>query len=153
MRRPTHRRGFPIGCGYTLTLLGLLLGCGGNPARQPTAPVTGTVTIDGQPVSQGVVNFLPESGRAGHGKLGPDGSFVISTYGNGDGAVVGKHRIAVDARQQQAAEGGFAEDVAYQSAVPARYANPNTSGLECEVVAGEENVVDLKLSSATGPTP
>ncbi len=62
------------------------------------APATGTVTIDGQPFTQGKVIFSPVAkgdqriiGKAAFGKLQPDGTFTLSTYEENDGAVAGDH--------------------------------------------------------------
>jgi hypothetical protein len=82
-------------------LCSLLVGCGkGNLAK-----VTGTVTRDGQPVtSGGSVMFSPvgegvDAGKPGSGEIRPDGTYTIGTYDEGDGAVIGKHRVSVSLDQ------------------------------------------------------
>jgi len=68
-------------------------GCGpGNLGK-----VSGTVTRDGQPVTGGSVMFSPVAagGKAGAGSIGPDGKYEISTHGDLDGAVIGKHSVSV----------------------------------------------------------
>jgi hypothetical protein len=79
-----------------------MLGCGGGPQEFPTAPVTGQVLCNGEPIADVLVNFAPihrnkkgESGRMGVGVAQEDGTFVVSTYGAGDGAVVGQHDVSV----------------------------------------------------------
>ena len=55
----------------------------------------------GQPVNGGTVFFSP-AGQAGEtitgkpatGNVGPDGTFTLTTYTDGDGAVVGKHTVS-----------------------------------------------------------
>lgn len=74
-------------------LLITLSGCSGNPS---TAKVTGKVTYDGGPVTSGSVTFAPVSGTEGKpatGVVQSDGSYALSTYAEGDGAVVGSHRV------------------------------------------------------------
>lgn len=78
----------------------LIVGCSKPPFE--VAPVTGKVTIDGKPFSTGKVMFAPaakpgsvESGKGAYGLLNDDGSYTLSTYGNNDGAVVGKHWVTV----------------------------------------------------------
>jgi len=39
-----------------------LLGCGGGPKGPKTAQVSGTVTLDGAPLDEGSINFIPEDG-------------------------------------------------------------------------------------------
>ncbi|WP_148080561.1 DUF4198 domain-containing protein [Roseimaritima ulvae] len=83
----------------------LAAGCG-NGAAFPTAQVSGQVLCEGQPVSGAMVYFEPlrsgDQASAMVGKQGfaftdSEGRYVISTYapGEGDGAVVGKHRVRV----------------------------------------------------------
>ncbi|MEM1303340.1 MAG: hypothetical protein AAGG46_00500 [Planctomycetota bacterium] len=76
------------------------LGCTG--ADYNVAPVSGTISFDGRPLSGGQLMFAPvasgggdKAGKAGFAKVQPDGSFVVSTYGDGDGAVVAKHRVTL----------------------------------------------------------
>src|SRR5262245_25762783 len=79
-----------------------MLGCGGGLEEFPTAPVSGRVLCNGEPVADVLVNFAPakknkrgESGKMGVGVAQDDGTFVVSTYSDGDGAVVGKHNVSV----------------------------------------------------------
>ena len=80
----------------------LLAGCGGI-EQFPTAPVSGVVMCDGKPVPMAMVFFEPIAsgndaivGKPGFSRADADGKFTLSTYGTGDGAVVGKHRVRVD---------------------------------------------------------
>ena|SRR5437763_10400567 len=74
-------------------------GCGNS----SLAPVRGRVTCNGKPVPDAAVIFSPlpqsendkESGKAGQGGTDADGRYVIGTYKQGDGALIGKHRVAV----------------------------------------------------------
>jgi len=74
----------------------LLTGCGGG--EFDTTAVSGTVTFDGQPVTSGRIRFVPQgdstiTGKPAQGEVQPDGTFVLTTYDEGDGAVVGRHRV------------------------------------------------------------
>lgn len=76
-------------------------GCGPGLKEFPTAETRGVVTCNGVPVPNVRVYFAPqaksgiESGKSGWGTAQADGTFVISTYGDEDGAVVGTHRVLV----------------------------------------------------------
>ena len=77
------------------------VGCGSG-GDFPVAPVSGRVLCDGQPVPHAIVFFEPLqsgdsalAGKQGIARAKEDGTFVISTYGTEDGAVVGKHRVRV----------------------------------------------------------
>lgn len=80
-----------------------LAGCTPVGDAYKVAPVRGTVTANGEPVKGGSILFRPTtnvagesgvSGKPASGMVGDDGTFVLSTYGDNDGAVVGKHAVA-----------------------------------------------------------
>src|SRR5437762_4322827 len=73
----------------------LLVGCSSK-----TAPVNGRVKFkDGSDVSllRGyTVSFEPEDDRiSGAGDIGADGTFKITTFSADDGAIPGRHRVAI----------------------------------------------------------
>lgn len=88
----------------TIGVLGLLLvisGCGSG-EQFPLTPVSGTVVCEGKPVAKALVYFEPvrtgdsaEIGKQGFALTDDQGKFVVSTYGESDGAVVGKHLVRV----------------------------------------------------------
>ena len=122
----------------------ILLGCGRG-HELPTAPVSGKVLVDGQPVPKGQVIFAPEQGRAATGILGPDGTFTLSTYRPNDGAVVGKHTVTVISAEPAADADPEDIDSPMRWLVPRRYSDPGTSGLEFEVKAEGRNQANFDL--------
>lgn len=140
---PTKSR-FLVGIS-SVVVLGLA-GCGSKPPFE-TAKVTGSVTLDGKPVSEGSVVFNPPRGWPASGELDAQGHFTLSTYEDQDGAIVGPHEIAVIALSGPPPS----EDVERMPPAPAkwlmpeRYGNRATSGLRYEVKAGEPNEVTLEL--------
>lgn len=108
-----------------------------------TAPVTGRVTIDGKPVSSGIVMFTPDRGRGASGLISPDGTFRLTTYSEGDGAVLGLHRISISAIETSGQESGQGP-----SKFPSKYADESTSGFSHQVMAGEQNFVELFMQSS-----
>src|SRR3954464_3770610 len=83
----------------------LLAGCGGGPSDKPkVAPVSGKVTQKGKPLTTGDVLFTPSGGPDGAagqvatGQIGPDGTYRLTTFNTGDGAVLGTHKVTVTAR-------------------------------------------------------
>jgi hypothetical protein len=82
------------------TCLPMAIGC--SKGDFPTATTRGKVLCDGRPVGGCIVYFEPLQegnnaivGKQGIGWADDEGNFEVSTYGNGDGAVVGKHRVRV----------------------------------------------------------
>ena len=66
----TRRSLMPILAG--LILCTVAIGCGG-------VEVKGTVTLDGAPLKQGVIGFVPESGPMAQGEI-RDGSIKINQF-------------------------------------------------------------------------
>ena len=80
--------------GPLVTLCRLLScwGCGqaDGPWSGQTVPVKGKVTYKGKPLTQGTVSSSPRIPAARpHGNIQPDGTFVLTTFKEGDGAVAG----------------------------------------------------------------
>ena len=72
----------------------VLAGCNGNPA---THQVNGLVEFeDGTYPKFGDVEFYsPQFKVNARGKIERDGSFTVSTYSDGDGAVAGYHQVVI----------------------------------------------------------
>lgn len=118
--------------------LGWLGGCGdGRPTR---VPVSGSVMIDGKPLTSGSVFVIPEKARPAIGLIDKNGRFVLRTYDGEDGCVVGKHRIAVTATEAIGNRG-------VRWLAPKKYSDVTTSGLEITV---ENANKDAKLELSWG---
>jgi hypothetical protein len=129
----------------------LALGCGGA----KFAPVSGKVTLDGQPLAGATVSFQPiappnstEAGPGSVGKTNDKGEYKLTADKGQDGAVVGKHRVVITCLQQQAGDsdtrpprGGWPQ----ADKVPPRY-NSN-SNETFEVPRGGTDKADFNLSS------
>ncbi|WP_442483305.1 hypothetical protein [Aeoliella sp. SH292] len=129
-------------CLIAVCIVGLA-GC--RPSYQlDIAPAHGTVTLDGKPLSAGSVLLMPAKGRGASAPLARDGTFVLTTYNPGDGAILGKHKVIVLPLQSDSESdelpAGYVD-------VPGRYRNATTSGIEVEVVSGKDNVFDFQLES------
>ncbi|MCH2130260.1 MAG: hypothetical protein MK179_14030 [Pirellulaceae bacterium] len=122
----------------TYWLLFCLIFTGCNSSPYPLAPVSGTVRVDGQTLSGGSVVFRriaddknKNVGKAGYGEIKSDGTFVLGTFANTDGGIVGDHHVMVNCQLEGQ--------------------NPSLVkiGLERKftVVAGEDNVFEIDLTS------
>ena len=78
-----------------ITLLIGGAGCGGSGLT--LIKVKGKVTLDGQPLANASLNFVPASkeGRPASGLTETDGSFALGTQTTGDGAVPGEYKVYV----------------------------------------------------------
>lgn len=102
-------------------LAGLVLGCGGD--KIATVPVSGVITLDGQPLAEASVTFQPLSGDAAapgsHGNTDAQGRFTLRvTVTNQPGAVVGKHQVRISAAPRT---GGDDSQLVAADPVPPRY--------------------------------
>lgn len=104
-------------------------GCGSSSSRQRplTLPVKGKVTYHGKAPSQGRVDFEPDTGRPASGNIQADGTYVLSTFKEGDGAIPGVHRVAVT--------GGTGKSPG--EALPAKFGSFGSSNVEIEVAQGK----------------
>jgi len=85
--------------GFTL----IAVGCSPDePNLKPVFPVKGSLFVDGQPASGAIVRFHPlpiasekSPGLVSRGKVGPEGTFQLTTYNTDDGAPEGEYAVAV----------------------------------------------------------
>jgi hypothetical protein len=83
--------------------LGLLmvLGVGGCGASISTAPVEGTLTLDGKPIGKAAVIFAldgegPAAAVRSVGQTDEQGRFRLRTESGQEGAVPGQHRVTIE---------------------------------------------------------
>jgi len=68
-------------------------GCGNG---SNLVPISGTVSVDGKPVSNGKIVFHPVNGeRSGSGPIRKDGSYVVSYLEMGDGLPPGQYKVSI----------------------------------------------------------
>lgn len=74
----------------------LLTACGCGRGNYPeVATVTGTVTLDGNPLEDAEITFAPKDGRASSGRTDAKGQYDLSYTKNIRGAVLGEHRVMI----------------------------------------------------------
>ena len=133
-----------------------LAGCGGGPTDQPElGQVTGTVTLDGQPLSGIDVVFTPQNGRPARGKTNAEGKYDLIYIRDTRGTKTGHNRVEIapiEEGDDDSAEPGddsapSPKPTAARSRKPKVPAQYNTKSiLEANVQPGE-NVFDYKLDS------
>jgi hypothetical protein len=137
-----------------LSLLVLLTATACNSSPQ-FVEVSGVVKLDGKPMPDAVVEFLPDPakgtrGPRASGTTDGEGRFRLVRDDEQDGAVVGFHRVLIqDARTFPPARHllpGGKMPVMPPSRISARYANATDTPLRQEVKAGSQTIT-LELTS------
>ena len=141
----------------SVLFLGLISGCSDSGFES----VKGVVTLDGDPVADATVGFLPKDGKVGRPAFGvtkSDGTYELSTLTAGDGAVAADYHVtitAVDIIQSEKAKklaekfGSLAGDMPQPKPketwrVPKTYSEAESSNLEFTVEDGR-NTADWTL--------
>ena len=107
---------------------------------------------DGKPLTEGTVEFELQGMKkpiTASGEINPDGTFQLGTYEANDGAIPGKHRVAVIAAYE------IGTGVERPGLIPPPVLNPKfsdfkTSGLEFEVNPSPNNIM-LEVEYAHPP--
>tara|TARA_R110002111_G_scaffold255157_1_gene321295 strand:- start:92352 stop:92807 length:456 start_codon:yes stop_codon:yes gene_type:complete len=122
-------------------------------AKRPKVyPVTGSVTLAGQPVEKAVVIFVGGDGVTARGVTDASGEFALTTFDQNDGAVAGAQQVGIlkeeagyDPNQLKIGEAPPAVK-ADRNALPKKYADPKSSGLKADVKDGQENHFTFDLT-------
>ena len=140
---------------FSLALLGIgvscLTGCGGDD-ELPRGPVEGHVTLNGKPLSGVTIVFAnKEAGVSQMATLDDDGHYEFTTY-NSEGLPAGHYDVSISSRTivkpgEEFVTIGAAptKSTPKTTAIPDRYENPETSGLNADVNAGENPPFDFDL--------
>ncbi|WP_425398651.1 hypothetical protein [Aeoliella sp.] len=130
---------------------GLVAGCGDSASPQPVIEVTGRVFLDDEPLRFGQVVFQPLSGgQPAIGKLEPNGKFSLGTYGESDGATIGRHRVRIVSYSSQDPGNKDVDsmsDTLGDLTIPERYSSFATSGIEVSVLREGNSPFIFKLES------
>jgi hypothetical protein len=131
-------------------LLTAAAGCGGE---HKVAPVSGRVTLDGQPLAGAHVGFQPIAAQgevyAGGGSYAftdADGRYTLRMVeSDRSGAVVGKHRVEIVVRNQDVDDLADRRTKAPKATIPAKYNRDST--LTFDVPSGGTDKADFELKS------
>lgn len=132
-----------------LLLIPLAAGCGGGQAK---GTVSGKVTYRDKPLPSGIVTFIPETGAPVHADIQGDGSYRMSNAPLGPVKIGVQTKSAQDAAPSSPMPRNPTDYGKLQSAmmdkeslIPAKYTDPNNSGLTYTVTKGkQQHDIDLK---------
>jgi hypothetical protein len=107
---PASARFSPTIC-WSLIVVGMLSGCSRPPKEAELAEVSGVVAINGKPLPNILVQFLPvvksgDQGPTSSGVTDEQGEFELETSGGKPGAVVGPCKVLfIDMMEERVAQG------------------------------------------------
>jgi hypothetical protein len=163
------RPGRPVWLAGLMILVLTAAGCGG---KYTPVPVSGVVTLDGKPIEGATVYFYAigedKEGRMAQGATDKNGEFRLSTLREGDGALRREYKVVIHKNVPSrpnlkipefpnTPEGKAQQDdfmyrnfmakgiQPFKNALPAKYADPNTTPLTCNVTG--RTVVNFELTS------
>lgn len=127
-------------------------GCGGG--NSDVAPVTGKVTVDGEPINYALVTFMPTQGRASGGFTDSDGVYTLDYVVGEKGALIGQHRVYI--RTRVAKEPSYGEESSVEKdpvrktgrkeLLPKKYCDRDATELTATVEKGS-NTIDFDLKT------
>jgi hypothetical protein len=133
-------------------LLGAGVGCGGETGEK-FVPVSGTVRLDGKPLTVGAVSFRPDAARGNKsmhvpsGDIDREGNYKLFTVGR-EGAPLGWYRVLVFADANTLPDGVVRSLKPPRWLMNVKYTDPKTTDLFVEVVEtpGPGTTYDLNVT-------
>jgi hypothetical protein len=113
---------------FTAPVLCLVALCGCGQGGKDLAPVSGTVTLDGEPLADGVIIFQPiaddsnpNPGAGSTARTDSEGKFSLETINRKPGAIVGTHKVKVYSYSPETPVTSDTDDGRVQERVPKKY--------------------------------
>jgi hypothetical protein len=110
-----------------------LVGC----SRSPYVPVTGRVTLDGNPLPNALVEFHPENLRCSFGTTNENGEYRLVHLDDSAGARIGVNTVRIRTA-------GFTEDLRAVERVPKKY---NSESILIREVTADSTTFDFELTT------
>jgi hypothetical protein len=138
-----------------LVMWGFIAASGCNKAGVgKTVPVSGKVNLGGEPLTQGVVTFVPNPDKGNtskfvaRGMISSDGKYTLTTKGK-EGAPLGWYKVTVSTEMPPDADAPKGKDASTgkeKVTVDRTYTSPKTTNLFIEVVEDPQpRAYDLNL--------
>jgi hypothetical protein len=145
-------RAFRLSCCFGVLTVGLLVGCGDEYAGKKA--VSGTVTIKGEPLKEGSIQFVALEGGAQTGAGIKDGAYAIERK---NGLKPGKYLVRITAAdkksqvngEEAAGPGGNGGNVMSHDIIPPEYGY--ASKQQVEVTEKGDNKFEIAIPYAVPP--
>jgi hypothetical protein len=132
-----RRMALDVGSAVSMVLAAGLSGCGQSEAPPIVSvyEVKGKVLLaGGKPLSGGHVYFVPKDGATtSDAKIGPDGTFSLTTGNSGEGAPPGEYKVRIEPDDPTLLAIGGPTKRGKRLPFPARYLDEDGSGLTAKV--------------------
>jgi hypothetical protein len=139
-------------CFLPVVVAVLFAAVGCSEGRFEIVPVSGVVTIDGEPIAEAYVNFQPqatgEDGLAGVGSFGrtdANGRYELMTIKREPGAVVAPHQVRIQSRLSKDSEDGTRKILVRKEMLPPKY--HSRTELTFEVPPGGTDQANFDLTT------
>jgi len=136
----------------------IVCGCGGSGDAPKLFPVEGILTIDGAPVANVTVSFIPDNSRgakgpASSGLTDATGKFSLKGPDGRPGAIPGFHKVTAscpfDLNKGSSPTGEAPPKDANGCSIPGKYSMVDYTTLTAEVKDSAEANADLKIDVST----
>ncbi|HIK91272.1 MAG TPA: carboxypeptidase regulatory-like domain-containing protein [Planctomycetes bacterium] len=124
-------------------LLLVITGCGASGPE--IASVEGKVTMDGQPLANAAVVFVPENGRPSGARTNAQGEYELTFTEGRRGATPGKYKVRITTLSDTGFDDDGQSTPGSPETVPMQF-NASTT-LTFEVVANTANVANFEITS------
>jgi len=129
----------------------LLSGCGGN-TMKGLVNVEGTVTLDGNPLPEGTVTFMPvdvsNGGSPSSGKIDSNGSYELQFSKSNTGIKPGTYVVTVNSWETVATMDAKGKAVPGKSRIPEKYSSSDASRIEITVNDESSQTFPIELTSS-----
>jgi hypothetical protein len=144
---PKHFKYLATQIGVAMVFVGVACLTGCSDGRPTTFPAGGRVVFpDGSPLRGGNIEFAPKAGTgktSARAMIEDDGTFRLSTFANGDGALAGDYRVSLIPARRRGEPG----DKAARS-LSGKYQDANSSDLEATVSPDSPNEFEFVVQSS-----
>jgi len=129
-----------------IALFMIISGCG-KTIEEASTSASGNVTLDGQPLTVGTINFYPEGeGDSCFATINEDGTFTVNTSAGTTGLEPGTYTAIINynPEEKEDEDGNLIE---VDNPIPAKYRNENEPNITVTVPESGTSDLTIELTS------